>query len=123
MAEDGEDAGSAGSAGGPLSGEGELAGEPGGGAVGGAGEESSDEQPYGGWGNSDTNTEGKATTIYGRDGGVAGTLPGSQLPTNIPNGSDDDIVARQIREAAMREPDPVLREKLWDEYRKYKEGQ
>ena len=34
--------------------------------------------------------------------------------------SDDDVVARQLREAAMREPDPAIREKLWDEYRKYK---
>ena len=33
---------------------------------------------------------------------------------------DDDIVARQLREAAMREPDPEIREALWDEYRKYK---
>ncbi len=41
-------------------------------------------------------------------------------PANIPAGNDDDVVARQLREAAMREPDPELREKLWDEYRKYK---
>lgn len=41
-------------------------------------------------------------------------------PADIPVGSDDDVVARQLREAAMREPDPALREKLWDEYRKYK---
>jgi len=41
-------------------------------------------------------------------------------PANIPSGSDDDVVARQLREAAMREPDPAVREKLWDEYRKYK---
>lgn len=41
-------------------------------------------------------------------------------PANIPSGNDDDVVARQLREAAMREPDPVMREKLWDEYRKYK---
>ncbi|MDO8272926.1 MAG: hypothetical protein Q7U82_13590 [Gammaproteobacteria bacterium] len=40
-------------------------------------------------------------------------------PEDIPNGRDDDIVARQLREAAMSEPDPELREKLWDEYRKY----
>lgn len=39
-----------------------------------------------------------------------------------PDGSDDDIVARQLREAANRETDPVLREKLWEEYRKYKGG-
>jgi hypothetical protein len=41
-------------------------------------------------------------------------------PADIPAGTDDDVVARQLREAAMREPDPQLREKLWDEYRKYK---
>ena len=44
----------------------------------------------------------------------------SGVPADIPDGRDDDIVARQIREAAMKEKDPVLREKLWDEYRKYK---
>ena len=42
------------------------------------------------------------------------------VPTDIPRGDDDDVVARQLREAAMQEPDPVLREKLWNEYRKYK---
>ena len=41
-------------------------------------------------------------------------------PEDIPDGNDDDVVARQLREAAMREPDPAVREKLWDEYRKYK---
>lgn len=41
-------------------------------------------------------------------------------PPDIPDGSDDDVVARQLREAAMKESDPELREKLWDEYRKYK---
>ena len=44
------------------------------------------------------------------------------VPADIPDGSDDDVVARQIREAAQREIDPELREKLWDEYRKYKKG-
>lgn len=42
-------------------------------------------------------------------------------PPDIPSGDDDDVVARQIREAAMNEDDPELREKLWEEYRKYKE--
>lgn len=44
-------------------------------------------------------------------------------PADIGNGNDDDIVARQIREAALKEKDPVLRDKLWDEYRKYKNQQ
>ena len=35
---------------------------------------------------------------------------------------DDDVVARQLREAAERETDPVLKEKLWVEYRKYRDG-
>ena len=38
---------------------------------------------------------------------------------DIPSGRDDDVVARQLREAAMSEPDPELREALWDEYRNY----
>ncbi len=36
------------------------------------------------------------------------------------DGSDDDVIARQLREAAERETDPILKEKLWDEYKKYK---
>ena len=44
----------------------------------------------------------------------------SPAPADIPDGGDDDIVARQLREAAERETDPELRERLWDEYRKYK---
>ena len=35
-------------------------------------------------------------------------------------GDDDDVVLRQIREAAEKETDPVLKEKLWEEYRKMK---
>jgi len=35
---------------------------------------------------------------------------------------DDDIVARQLREAAENEADPVLKEKLWKEYEAYKKG-
>ena len=37
-------------------------------------------------------------------------------------GEDDDIVARQLREAAQNETDPVLREKLWKEYEDYKKN-
>ena len=37
-------------------------------------------------------------------------------------GEDDDIVARQLREAAENETDPVLREKLWKEYEAYKKN-
>ena len=44
----------------------------------------------------------------------------SQVPPDLVDASGDDIIARQLREAAMKEQDPELREKLWDEYRKYK---
>ena len=33
---------------------------------------------------------------------------------------DDDIVARQLREAAEKETDPELKEKLWKKYEEYK---
>ncbi|NIO08901.1 MAG: hypothetical protein GTO40_13155 [Deltaproteobacteria bacterium] len=48
----------------------------------------------------------KGKTVQRRKGGGGGT--------------DDDVVARQLREAAEKEQDPILKEKLWDEYRKYK---
>ncbi len=48
---------------------------------------------------------------------------GGGIPQDVGSGGDDDIVARQIREAAQKEKDPQLREKLWDEYRKYKNQQ
>lgn len=35
---------------------------------------------------------------------------------------DDDIIARQLREAAEQESDPEVKAKLWEEYRRYKEG-
>ena len=44
----------------------------------------------------------------------------SEVPPDLVDASNDDIIARQLREAAMKEQDPELREKLWDEYRKYK---
>ena len=43
-------------------------------------------------------------------------------PPDIPDGSDDDVVARQLREAAEKERDPELKKRLWEEYRKYKAG-
>jgi hypothetical protein len=42
------------------------------------------------------------------------------IPEDIDDGQGDDIVLRQIRDAASKEQDPVLREKLWDEYRRIK---
>lgn len=46
----------------------------------------------------------------------------AETPEDIGPGNDDDIVAQQLREAALSETDPELREKLWEEYRRYKSG-
>tara|TARA_Y100000590_G_scaffold460155_1_gene618838 strand:- start:8299 stop:8901 length:603 start_codon:yes stop_codon:yes gene_type:complete len=41
-------------------------------------------------------------------------------PEDIPIESDDDIVARQLRQLAMEEKDPVKKEEYWEKYREYK---
>ena len=43
-----------------------------------------------------------------------------RTPDDVPMTVDDDIIARQLREAAISEDDPALRDRLWKEYRKYK---
>ncbi len=43
-----------------------------------------------------------------------------RTPDDIEVMMDDDIVAKQLREAALAEDDPELRDRLWEEYRKYK---
>jgi hypothetical protein len=47
---------------------------------------------------------------------------GGRVAKPIPSGQDDDIVARRLRRAAENETDPELKEKLWNEYRDYKEN-
>lgn len=44
----------------------------------------------------------------------------TSVPPDIPKGNEEDVVARQLREAATQETDPDLRRKLWNEYRRYK---
>lgn len=41
-------------------------------------------------------------------------------PTDIPSKASDDVVAQQLRELAENEPDPELRKKYWNQYRKYR---
>lgn len=64
-----------------------------------------------------------------RKGAVDAPLPvprpapvANRVPPDVPDAKDDDVVARQLREAAMAETDPELREALWDDYRRYKTG-
>jgi hypothetical protein len=102
---------------------------------GGAGGEDGDggfESGAGGAGSGQVVMASNGAISRGSGAGVMGTGSGRQgeydaenaaatypVPEDIPSGNNDDVVARQLREAAMREPDPELREKLWDEYRKY----
>lgn len=68
-------------------------------------------------------TEGGKTQGQ-QSGGSAGAegVQGEALPIpdDVGDGQGDDIVQRQIRDAAIKETDPVLRERLWDEYRRIK---
>ena len=93
---------------------------PAGGALGKSGEENGE----GGFGRQ---IGGGSYSVGGGMGGASaggGRVPPNTAkyppPADIPSGNDDDVVARQLREAAMREADPAVREKLWAEYRKYK---
>lgn len=88
-----------------------------------AGSASEEVEGSGGGVDSDNGSENSRETVASRSGGVNTNKGGSQVPSDISDGSNDDIVARQIREAAIKEQDPVLREKLWEEYQKYKQGQ
>ena len=65
-------------------------------------------------------TEGSktASTETSRQGG-AGSSREKQGRAGY---EDDDIVARQLREAAENETDPELKEKLWKEYDEYKKN-
>jgi len=64
------------------------------------------------------------------DGSTRGTGVGSTTKSQTPPTSgnkdlsqtDDDIIAKQLKEAAEQETDPEVKAKLWEEYRKYKEG-
>jgi hypothetical protein len=60
------------------------------------------------------NAKDETVAIYG-GGGANG-----EMPEDIPAANNDDAVAAQIRLAAEIEKDPVKKEKLWNEYRKYK---
>jgi len=80
--------------------------EPGDGGTGGTGGEGSG-----------AGDQATANEKSDRDGGQV-----VELPDDIPiDGSGDDVVGRQIREAAisMQESNPEAAEKLWDEYRKH----
>ena len=57
----------------------------------------------------------------GKEVDVASTSA-TPIPEDIPNPQGDDIVAQQLREAAIAERDPDLKAKLWEEYKRYRAG-
>ena len=70
-------------------------------------------------------TEDESERTASNDKGTPGrpsSKPRSSAPADIPDGSDDDVIARQIREAAEKETDPELKKKLWNEYRRYRDA-
>jgi hypothetical protein len=69
----------------------------------------------------ETQTETAGARQEGSKGEAEGQTYG-QGQRDRPSGYDDDIVARQIREAAEKETDPELKERLWKEYEDYKKG-
>jgi hypothetical protein len=65
--------------------------------------------------------EGAGLSVEGAGAGQSAGSSSQPGKEELETG-DDDIVARQLREAAEKETDPELKKKLWEEYRKYKEG-
>lgn len=103
--------------------------QTGGSPDGGEGAEGTDTREGNGQGQGGESRDGQAAGQSGDQqggggygGGARGGAGPTTIPADIPDGSDDDIVARQLREAAMKETDPELREKLWEEYRNYKKS-
>ena len=62
------------------------------------------------------------TETASRDGSRQGGNGSSADDRHRTDYEDDDIVARQLREAAENETDPELKEKLWKEYEEYKKS-
>jgi hypothetical protein len=111
MADTGSGGGMSGGAmGGPAGSAGGMSGEQGGSQASGAGGQ-------GGEGISGGEEQRAGGDVDADDGAVAVVLP-DDIPVD---GSGDDVVGRQIREAAiaMQESNPEAAEKLWDEYRKH----
>lgn len=92
---------------------------------GGDSGESGDSGEESGEGSETSEGAGDGSTGMGGRNAKNGTQRQNQrkgVPDNIPSGDDDDVVARQLREAAEKETSPELKAKLWEEYRKYKQG-
>ncbi len=54
--------------------------------------------------------------------GTPNLPPTMHTVADTPDARDKEVYARQLREAAMAEEDPELKEKLWEDYETYIEG-
>jgi len=74
-------------------------------------------------GSSDQNSQDAISQVSDDDADASGEEveeAKERIPEDIPmDGTGEDVIARQIREAAIQEDDPLIREALWDEYRKH----
>jgi len=72
---------------------------------------------------SDNSSQNSNTSDYANNKSVkvnGSNITNGVRPKDIPAAANDDAIAAQIRLAAEIEKDPVKKEKLWNEYRKYK---
>ncbi|MCG8368918.1 MAG: hypothetical protein MJA32_00235, partial [Proteobacteria bacterium] len=108
--------------GGGSSGGGMTGGDSSGGSIS-LGEQAAGAMSGGGSGGAQSGMGEDGRSAAGEVGGV-GSLDAQEVakrtPDDIEAVIDDDVVAKQIREAALAEEDPELRERYWEEYRKYK---
>ena len=77
-----------------------------------------------GGGGSGSGAGSDAASQVDRSGALDG-LDSEQIAQRTPDdleayAATDDVVAQQIREAALAEEDPVRREQMWEQYRRYK---
>jgi hypothetical protein len=105
----------------------EAAGEKGASAEGaeaGAPEPAKGEQAGTGGDPAKTPGSGKPGETAGapQEAGGWGSGGSGAPPSAYSSSADDDIVARQLREAAEKETDPELKAKLWKEYEEYNKG-
>ena len=63
---------------------------------------------------------GTIPTGTGANTSRGSSTAGARSNSARPLGRDDDIVSRQLREAAERETDPAVRDQLWKEYNDYR---
>lgn len=70
----------------------------------------------------DLNAAEDNSPVGGSQEALSQTSAGAQgaVPEDVKEADNDSILEAQIREAAMREKDPEVRARLWNEYRRYK---